>query len=372
LALWRFLDLTLFSDAKRSLDITPGNMALLLGAATALGLVVPPTPDARARLPASAAAPAAAASTQGQYQAGTATSRRKALAAGFSATAAGWLCGVAAPPQPAFALIKGSAPPPKMSGPKERKCKSIDECEALGEAERAKAAAGQDDTILRTKGGDRYRDLVVGEAGKEVAQGDTVDIRYRVMRLGPKARDGLSGEGQTIFSYGFGEDDDKEGDTLALTLKGDNAVAGVNDALVGMRPGGRRRVLVRPERGWREQTGACASGEKNINLTPEVRDTAQDANLVFKADIGAAIENELACQNKVSQPQPRSYGAKARFGRRFDESLLVELDVVGFADAKKAAAAAAKGPVVDVASLDFKCKQNPFASGCDDGVPVGK
>ena len=57
-------------------------LALLLGTATALGLVVPPTPDARARLPASAAAPAAAASTQGQYQAGTATSRRKALAAG--------------------------------------------------------------------------------------------------------------------------------------------------------------------------------------------------------------------------------------------------------------------------------------------------
>lgn len=28
---------------------------------------------------------------------------------------------------------------------------------------------------------------------------------YRVMRLGTKARDGLSGEGQTIFSYGFGE-----------------------------------------------------------------------------------------------------------------------------------------------------------------------
>ena len=57
---------------------------------------------------------------------------------------------------------------------------------------------------------------------------------------------------------------------------------------------------------------------------------AQDGNLVFKADIGAAIENENACQNKEALPQPRSYGAKARFGRRFDESLLVEVDLVGF------------------------------------------
>lgn len=359
-------------EKSRRAHIHSEQMTLLLLAGTTLSPALVATPPPDTRTAAAAAFSRRAEELPAAAAAQPVTSRRKALVAGLSATTAGWLCSVAAPPEPAFALIKGSAPPPKMSGPKERKCKSIDECEALGEKERAKAAEGQDNTILRTAGGDRYRDLVVGEGGKEVAQGDTVDIRYRVMRLGTKARDGLSGEGQTIFSYGFGEDDDKEGDTLALTLKGNNAVAGVNDALLGMRPGGRRRVLVRPERGWREQTGACASGEKNINLTPEQRDTAQDANLVFKADIGAAIENELACQNKFSQPQPRSYGAKARFGRRFDESLLVELDVVGFGDAKKASAAAKASAAIDVSSLEFKCQQNPFASGCDDGVPVGK
>ena len=105
-----------------------------------------------------------------------------------------------------MALVKGSAPPPK-TGPKERKCKSIDECEALGERERAKAAEGADETIERTRGGDRYRDLAVGQGGKAVAEGDAVEIRYRVMRLGTKARDGLSGEGQTIFSFGYGEDE---------------------------------------------------------------------------------------------------------------------------------------------------------------------
>ena len=188
--------------------------------------------------------------------------------------------------------------------PSERKCKSIDECEALGEKKEQEMLAGERTDFERTKGGDRYRDLVEG-TGKEVADGDTIEIRYRVMRLGTKARDGLSGEGQTIFSFGYGEDEDKEGDKLPVQLAGRNVVPGVKDALVGMRPGGRRRVLVRPERGWKEQTGACQSGEKVIGLDAQQRDTAQDTNLVFKADIGAAIENEAACQNKESQPQPR-------------------------------------------------------------------
>lgn len=47
------------------------------------------------------------------------------------------------------------------------------------------------------------------------------------------------------------------------------------------------------------------------------------AGIVFKADIGAAVENEAACITKTKQPLPRSYGAKQRFARRFDESLLV-------------------------------------------------
>ena len=70
---------------------------------------------------------------------------------------------------------------------------------------------------------------------------------------------------------------------------------------------------------------------------------------------------DYRCQNKVTQPQPRTYGQKARFGRRFDESLLVELDLVGFADAKKAG-------LID--PRFERCRQNPFANGCDDGVPV--
>ena len=52
-------------------------------------------------------------------------------------------------PGRAAALVKGSAPPSKMK-PKERRCTSIDECEALGEKERAAMAAKQDDSFERT------------------------------------------------------------------------------------------------------------------------------------------------------------------------------------------------------------------------------
>ena len=85
-------------------------------------------------------------------------------------------CGFAlSAPRPAGALIKGSAPPPKMAV-KERKCKSIDECEALGEKAKAEAAASERTDFERTAGGDRYRDLIEG-SGKAAAQGDTIEMR---------------------------------------------------------------------------------------------------------------------------------------------------------------------------------------------------
>ena len=67
-----------------------------------------------------------------------------------------------------------------------------------------------------------------------------------------------------------------EGDKLAVKMSTDSLVAGVNDALVGMKPGGRRRVLVRPERGWKETTGACAEGSKSLGLEAVQRTSAQD------------------------------------------------------------------------------------------------
>ncbi len=185
------------------------------------------------------------------------TPRRAALALGARAAVGGILLPLATP-LPAAALVKGSAPPKTMKPRKDRPtCTSIDDCRAVGEAERDAIDATAEEDFKRTAGGDRYRDLAIG-SGQAASRGDAVQLRYRVMRLGTRARDGLSGEGQTIFSLGFGEDEDKEGDTLVTPLDGQSLVAGINDAVIGMQTGGRRRVLVWPERGWKEQTAACA------------------------------------------------------------------------------------------------------------------
>ena len=39
-------------------------------------------------------------------------------------------------------------------------------------------------------------------------------MKYRVLRLGKRARDGVSGEASPVFSFGYGEDDDTEKDAV--------------------------------------------------------------------------------------------------------------------------------------------------------------
>eukprot|EP00966_Prymnesium_polylepis_P197917 4585915-Prymnesium_polylepis.1 len=81
-------------------------------------------------------------------RAGEAVSTRRAIVGKAAAVLAVGAGGAA----PAQALIKGSAPPPKLDKPKERKCKSIDECEALGEKAKAEASANERTDFERTKG----------------------------------------------------------------------------------------------------------------------------------------------------------------------------------------------------------------------------
>ena len=54
--------------------------------------------------------------------------------------------------------------------------------------------------------GSRYRDEVVEGSADGAAvvakEGDVVDIRYKVLKLGKRSYDGLSGEGTVVFSRG--------------------------------------------------------------------------------------------------------------------------------------------------------------------------
>jgi FKBP-type peptidyl-prolyl cis-trans isomerase len=63
------------------------------------------------------------------------------------------------------------------------------------------------------------------------------------------------------YSLGYGEDDDKEGTFITMPVGGGKLISAVDEAIVGMHVGGKRRVLVRPDRdqGWKKSDPNCAS-----------------------------------------------------------------------------------------------------------------
>lgn len=174
---------------------------------------------------------------------------------------------------PANALVKGVAPPPPRSkgggggsgGDNKPKCTNVEECQALAETREAelRATVESGPPPMVTKSGVKYRDLEVGTGDTEVSEGDEVDLYFKVLKLGKRSYDGLSGEGTVVFSRGYGleDDEDKPGTKSFQTLVGDTAnIAALNDALVGMKMDGIRRFAILPQKGWEKATAACDGG----------------------------------------------------------------------------------------------------------------
>ena len=147
---------------------------------------------------------------------GTVVARRSLLRSAAAAAAAVY---AAATPLPSHALVKGNAPPPKSSPPgssPEKKCRNVEECQE--QAERLAQQKLEEEMANATPpkvapGGSRYKDIVgvadggssEGEEGSAIRvakAGDTVELRYKVLKLGKRSYDGLSGEGTVVFSRG--------------------------------------------------------------------------------------------------------------------------------------------------------------------------
>ena len=90
----------------------------------------------------------------------------------------------------------------------------------------------------------RYRDVAAGSGGAAAAKGASVALKYRVMRLGKRATDNLSGEASPVFSLGYGEDDDSLTDVLKAKVGSGQLIPALDSALVGMTAGGKRRLFV--------------------------------------------------------------------------------------------------------------------------------
>lgn len=220
------------------------------------------------------------------------------------------------PTRKCHALVKGSSPPPSKSSGYSRKCKTIDECEEIGrKKEEALFDTPQDEqsVIFKTSSGDEYRDIVVGSSSSsDVKLGSEVQLKYRVLRLGKRSSDGLSGEASPVFSKGYGEDDDQVTDYDMITIGQGNIVPALDEGLRGMRTGGRRRINVRPERGWKLKDSLCLKTYTDVTIVPTTK-----------------VQENDACFAVNLIPAPSNYGAKRRMLRRYDETLIVDCEVVG-------------------------------------------
>jgi hypothetical protein len=204
---------------------------------------------------------------------------------------------------PSHALVKGVAPPPPKSkttaagsadagGTNRPKCTNVEECQALAEQReaelRAKEASGPPPMV--TKGGVKYRDLSPTPGAQEdgnngspnavvvIQDGDEVQLFFKVLKLGKRSYDGLSGEGTVVFSRGYGleDDEDKPGVKTFTTVVGNQAnIVALNEALIGMPLQGIRRFSIMPQKGWERAIAACDGGPGGSGAGGDVKTVSQ-------------------------------------------------------------------------------------------------
>lgn len=203
--------------------------------------------------------------------------------------------------------------------------------------ERAKEESGPPPLVTKT--GIKYRDIeegikTVDEEGNDISlvakDGDEVEVYFKVLKLGKRSYDGLSGEGTVVFSRGYGLEDDetKAGEkSFKTTIGGFNNIAAVNEAVLGMRLNGLRRFAILPQKGWEKATAACDGGPGGGGSGGEIR---TDYVLVPTATM---VQQE-ACFDMNKQPFPTTYAEQRRMAQRFDQSLIMEVQLVSINNKK--------------------------------------
>uniref|UniRef100_A0A7S2EUH9 peptidylprolyl isomerase n=1 Tax=Trieres chinensis TaxID=1514140 RepID=A0A7S2EUH9_TRICV len=234
------------------------------------------------------------------------------------------------PADPALALVKGNAPPPPKAK-SDRKCSNVEECQ-----EQAERLAKQQEEEARanavplsvTPSGTRYKEMEpspLGDSAPLASKGDTVDVYYKVLKLGKRSYDGISGEATVVFSRGYGLEDDEnkpEDRAFTFTVGDPTVIDALNDALIGMPLGSTRRVAVLPQVGWRKPGRECDGGPGGSGAGGELK---TDYVVVPTATMVA----EEACFDKDRRPFPTDYAKQRRMAQRFDQSLIVEVKLGG-------------------------------------------
>lgn len=262
--------------------------------------------------------------------------RRKALSKGIGAILA-----TTAVASPANALVKGVAPPPKKSVGEKLKCTNVEECQAMADkrSDEQRVIEESGPPPLVTKTGIKYRDVEDGlttldDDGVDVSltakDGDNVDVYFRVLKLGKRSYDGISGEGTVVFSRGYGLEDDetKAGQkSFQFTLGGFQNIQALNEAVVGMKLNGLRRFAILPQKGWEKATAACDGG-------PGGGGAGGDLRTDYVVVPTATMVQQEACFDTNKLPFPSAYAEQRRMAQRFDQSLIMEVQLVSINNRK--------------------------------------
>jgi hypothetical protein len=130
------------------------------------------------------------------------------------------------------------------------KCTDIESCREIGEKKVEQDL--KDNPIIRLENGGAYKQIKVGYGDKQVAANNLVDLIYSI----------TSASGAYMYSQGFGfekvdvgnnngvKQSDLGLDSYRVPLGEGNLPSGVEQALIGIKKGERRRVVVPPNLGF--------------------------------------------------------------------------------------------------------------------------
>ena len=216
-------------------------------------------------------------------------------------------------PSESKALVTGNAPPAKRKGPAKVTCKTIDECEEIGRQREQKIEEEVGGAVLldgvHQIGDVRFGDVKIGE-GEMVGEG-RLTVNLTVLKPGKRSFDGLSGAGTTIFT--------KENFTFDRSDVG--VVKSLRLGVEGMKKGGVRRIGVEPQNGWEKPTRDCDGG-------PGGRGSGGDVKTDYTIVPTAKMVSLETCFDKLMKPFPDDFAQGRRMAQRFDQALVIEVEVV--------------------------------------------
>jgi len=230
------------------------------------------------------------------------------------------------------------------------KCRNVEECQEMAERladvearqDAERAANSPKPKTVGVGGRTKYLDVVDSTAAattttttdddQVVAKlGDTATIHYKVLKIGKRSYDGLSGEGTVVFSRGYALEDDEKliGDhNFTFTIGDVSIIQALNDAIPGMIVNNGsdsvvvRRISITPRNGWEKNTNECDGG-------PGGRGAGGNLKVDYAIVPTATMVDQEACFDRTKLPFPTTYAQERRMAQRFDQSLIMEVRLVG-------------------------------------------